>query len=374
MQKVGKQVLFLPTEEKNPRNGEGSFIRLKDGKIMFVYTQYYGDDWNDHAIARLAYVCSEDEGESWSSPRCLIEKDETALNIMSVSLIRLQNGEIGILYLQKEAGDDGVVCMPIFRYSQDECKTWSAPIACSKEYGYFVGNNDRLIQLKNGRLLMPLSYHGKSLQILTPGMIRFVYSDDNGRSWTLTDVKIRSSYSDDRQCQEPGVFELDDGRLWTYFRTAYGHQYQSFSLNDGETWSAPIPNLYFTSPDSPMLVKRVKDYVIAIFNPIGYHCLNTRTEAWRSPKRTPYVCAVSRDGGVRFDSTDKSFADGGFAPFIKNCVLLEDDLKNSYCYPAVLETKEGFLVAYYHSNDTEICLNSTKIIKITHEEMENALL
>ena len=164
--------------------------------------------------------------------------------------------------------DGGIVCMPMFRYSKDEAKTWSEPIYCTNEYGYFVGNNDRLIQLKNGRLLMPLAYHGERLEKLNPGAIRFAYSDDNGRSWNITDVKIRSSFSDEAQCQEPGVFELDDGRIWTYFRTAYGHQYQSFSYDNGETWSMPIPNLYFTSPDSPMLIKRVKDYTLAIFNPI----------------------------------------------------------------------------------------------------------
>ena len=34
MKKIGKQVLFLSTSEGNPRNGEGSFIRLKDGAIL----------------------------------------------------------------------------------------------------------------------------------------------------------------------------------------------------------------------------------------------------------------------------------------------------------------------------------------------------
>ena len=43
MKKIGKEVLFLSTCKENPRNGEGSFIQTKDGRIMFVYTQYYGD-------------------------------------------------------------------------------------------------------------------------------------------------------------------------------------------------------------------------------------------------------------------------------------------------------------------------------------------
>jgi hypothetical protein len=43
---------------------------------------------------------------------------------------------------------------------------------------------------------------------------------------------------------------------------------------------------------------------------------------------------------------------------------IEDDLNNGYCYPAIIECEGGFLLAYYHSNNTDCCLNSTKIIKI----------
>jgi hypothetical protein len=222
--------------------------------------------------------------------------------------------------------------------------------------------------------MAPVAYHGDAMTKLGAGSIRFLYSDDNGQSWQMTDVKIRPPFNDQTGCQEPGIYELDDGRLWTYFRTAYGHQYQSFSSDGGETWSTPAPNLHFTSPDSPMLVKRVGDCTLAIFNPIGYNCLNNLFEEWNSPKRTPYVCAVSRNGGLSFDPGAKTFANGNLADFTANCVLLEDDTSNSYCYPAVIETDNGFLVAYYHSNGSRVCLNCTKIKKVTFKELEGALI
>ena len=101
MKQIGKEVCFLKTGIKNRRNGECSFLRLHDGRIMCVYTKYYGDDWTDHAIARLEAIYSSDEGETWSESSLLIEKDEGALNIMAASLIRLTNGDLGILYLRK---------------------------------------------------------------------------------------------------------------------------------------------------------------------------------------------------------------------------------------------------------------------------------
>ena len=152
MKQIGREVCFLRTGKHNPRNGECSFIRLRDGGIMCVYTKYYGDDWTDHSIARLEAIDSYDEGETWSESRILIEKDKDALNLMSVSLIRLENGDLGVLYLRKSMKDDKLLCMPYFVRSSDEGKTFSEPILCVNKEGYYCVNNDRLIRLKNGRI------------------------------------------------------------------------------------------------------------------------------------------------------------------------------------------------------------------------------
>ena len=53
MRHIGRSVLFLAAKPGNPRNGESTCIRLRDGRIMFAYTEYYGDSWEDHAIAHL---------------------------------------------------------------------------------------------------------------------------------------------------------------------------------------------------------------------------------------------------------------------------------------------------------------------------------
>lgn len=370
MIKLGKEVLFLETSHENLRNGEGSFIRLNGGRIMYLFTQFYGTSRSDAAASRLAACYSDDNGESWSAPFSFMEKPEDALNIMSVSLLELQNGEMGLLFLQKEQTDKGKTCIPLYCYSMDGGENFTAPVPCFNEQSMFVVNNDRMIQLKSGRLIFPLADHGFNH---TPGKIRLCYSDDNGRVWHLTDVKVTSPYNDKTAFEEPGLFELDDGRLLMYFRTGYGHQYQSFSSDGGESWTVPAPNLYFTSPDSPMLIKRVGDYAVSIFNPMGYNCLATLTESWGSIKRTPFVLAVSTDGGVSFDSTNKSSSKGEMADFARKCFFIEDDTASSYCYPAIIEVSDGFLISYYHSNGTAHCLNCAKITKITWSELERAL-
>ena len=375
MKKVGKQTLLLTTSETNSRNGESSFARLSDGRIMHAYTEYLGASRDDHAAARISACYSSDEGETWTKPEVLIEKPENSLNIMCANLINLANGELGLLYLDIVALPSGYQTLtPKYCYSCDDGKTWSEAVSCVDEVGYFLVNNHRVIQQKSGRLLVPIAYHGNEQSKSTKASFRLTCSDDNGRTWKLMDIEIKSPYNDRIGFQEPGIFELDDGRLWAYFRTEYGHQWQSFSSDDGKTWTEPRPNFLFTSPNSPMLIAKVKDYVISIFNPLGFSCVNDRV--WHSetacgrPMRTPFICAISCDGGKSFDTTDKTFRPS----FASECVYIEDDLNEGYCYPAVIETKDGFLVSYYFSNGCkDNCLNCCKVTKVTWDELQDIL-
>ncbi len=381
MKKIGKEVLFIPTSQNNPRNGESTFVRLKDGSILLAYTEYYGTSWHDHATARICGVISKDEGENWGERFVILEKDEEALNIMSPSLFRMKNGMLGIVYLKKMLkAEDHVTCMPYFRYSDDEGKSWSAPVCCIEKEGYYCTVNDVVKVGKNGRVYLPASYHGigynprkgriKGENDNINAVIKLIYTDDY-KEWKVCNSEIRSPFNDVTGFAEPGVLELDDGRLWCWFRTAYGFQYNSYSSDMGNTWTKPRPNFHFSSPDSPMCVKKAGKYTLAIFNPIPFSPVTKNVELWGSAKRTPLVCAYTTDSGEAFDSTDKSLADGGIANFKKNLLMLEEDDTDSYCYPALLEVKDGFLVSYYHSNKTPICLNSTKITKVTFDEIEN---
>ena len=71
----------------NPRNSEGAFLTLKDGRILFVFSRYCGDTWLDHASADLAAITSADGGQTWSEPKVIFTCAEAGVrNLMSVSL------------------------------------------------------------------------------------------------------------------------------------------------------------------------------------------------------------------------------------------------------------------------------------------------
>ena len=43
----------------NPRNSEGSFVKLSDGTLYFAYSRYCGSSASDHAAARQSKFTAE---------------------------------------------------------------------------------------------------------------------------------------------------------------------------------------------------------------------------------------------------------------------------------------------------------------------------
>lgn len=59
-------VAQLLPDTNNPRNSEGDFITLKDGRILFVYSHYTGTSGSDHGSSYLAGRYSSDKGKTWT--------------------------------------------------------------------------------------------------------------------------------------------------------------------------------------------------------------------------------------------------------------------------------------------------------------------
>ena len=91
MKAIGKRVHAIPPVAKNPRSGEGDFIRLPDGRIMYAYSDYYTEGPSDHAPSRISAVFSSDEGESFGGYRVLIPPCEGIVNRMCVSFLPMQS-------------------------------------------------------------------------------------------------------------------------------------------------------------------------------------------------------------------------------------------------------------------------------------------
>ncbi len=322
-------VLDIEASKDNPRNSEGAFITLKSGRILFLYTQFYGGG-ADESPARIVSVCSDDAGRTWNrDPRVVVENTGRE-NVMSVSLLRLASGRIALFYLIKNSLHD---CRPWMQISTDEAQSWSAPRLVVDAPGYFVLNNDRVIQLGTGRLIAPVAFHRtrrsdpRDHRTWDSRAIALWYlSDDEGMTWREASDWWVLPLPSRTGLQEPGVVELPGGHLFTWARTDQGAQWGCVSTNAGWSWPPPAATA-LKSPISPASLKRLpgSDDLLAVFN--------DHSGAFPFPegKRTPLVAAISSDGGRTW-------------PVRK---LLEDDPKGMYCYTAIHFAGDAVLLGYF---------------------------
>lgn len=362
---IGKVVLDILPEKGNLRNSEGAFITLKDGRIMFIYSKFRADGFYDVASADLEAIFTSDEGEIWTDSRTIVSRtDHKALNIMSVTLMRMMNGDIGLYYLVRAGNND---LRPHLRRSSDEGGTWSAAELCIPPTGYYVVNNDRVVRLSDNRLIIPAAFHrngtasaeNPGIQWDSRGEVIFFISDDDGKTWREGDCKSMLPFNAHSVAglQEPGVIELKNGVLWAFTRTDMGFQYEMFSFNRGETWTAPQPSR-FTSPCSPMSMKRIPDTgnLLAVWNPIPYYNgIVQFSKSVDNAGRTPYVLAVSKDDGNTWEEMK----------------IIENEPLHGYCYCAIHFTRDSVLLGYCAGGpEDKSILSKLRIRKIRLSEIQ----
>lgn len=326
-------IVLLPPGEGNPRNSEGDFVELADGRVLLVYTHFFGGA-GDHAKAHLASRISSDGGKTWSEEEQVVVPNEGGLNVMSVSLLRLEDGRIALFYLRKNSHTD---CRPMLRTSDDEGKTWSeaTPVIGEDDenLGYYVLNNDRVVQLKSGRLLAPVAQHvGPGMPTRNNAALMICYySDDRGETWQRGQAAPRPPKigGNDVITQEPSVVELTDGRVLMFCRTNAGSQYVCHSEDKGETWSQLAPS-DIKSPLSPATMERIPSTgdLLLLWNDHSDIPENLRG------KRTPLRAAISQDDGQTWIHVK----------------TLEDNPHGWYCYTA-LDFVGGHALLAYCSGD-----------------------
>ncbi|MBQ2958030.1 MAG: exo-alpha-sialidase [Clostridia bacterium] len=336
------------------RHSEGAFLRMKDGGIYFAYSRFTGSG-SDAAPSNIAAMVSYDEGETWTEPETVIDaRIHGVRNVMSVSMMRMQDGEMGLFYIVKATRSINRI---ILARSKDEGKSFYSHTVCTlgDREGYYVLNNDRVERLMSGRLIMPLAFHRGgydegSAYFDGRAYDCFLCSDDDGRTWFESRDAVFPPFAHSNTgLQEPGIIELKNGMLWGYARTDQMAQYEFFSMDSGNTWTAAQPSR-FTSPPSPMKIKRnpATGDLYAVWNPVpNYNGKYTSRAGWG---RTPLVWSVSRDDGKSWSGPQE----------------IEGGPEHGYCYPAIFFTDDNAMLAAYCAGGPEdgACLCRLSIQKI----------
>ena len=223
--------------------------RLLNGRLIDVSDRT--GPKGPEAIARY----SSDGGRSWSAPQTLFVLPKEKGNWGLHNLLIDHRGELHLFYTaDANTAGKGLYQMRFDIYhvgSTNGRTSWKAPVLVRTGYH---GSMLSVIQLKNGRIILPICYltprvwsnRGKGSDGFTD-MGRFssgvVYSDDGGGTWQQASIelKVASPYIGADGIIEPIALELKDGRVWLLLRTQLGRFFESFS-QDGAVWTKPTPS------------------------------------------------------------------------------------------------------------------------------------
>jgi hypothetical protein len=324
---VAPEVVIAHTPDRS-FIGPGTF-RLENGDILMA-APWGRPPTNFEQLAATFPVPmlyrSTDGGRTWREQGRL--KIEWPLKGMvsdqGISFLRLQDGRLAIVLPRHVEGLHGGG-VPAISFSSDDGATWSAAKMLIEEDAAYYVMNDRLIQLKSGRLLVPVArkagkHEGDKDESLA------MLSDDGGASWRLS--RGRARLEKPRGMQEPCAVELADGRVRLLARTGAGSIHTSISADGGETWSEPEATT-LESPCSALTLRRAPDGRLVCL----YNHVKPLHEGAFFP-RTPLVYALSSDDGATWS-----------APVVIDASGVEHrDRQN--IYPSPCFTPEGMVVVW----------------------------
>ncbi len=244
-----------------------------------------------------------------------------------ITFLRLQDGRLAFVahrHVQSLHGGG----LPVISFSSDHGGSWTPAMTIGSPEGVWYVMNDRLIQMDNGRLVVPVSHMEQGTNqyegLRNQGLCFF--SDDGGINWkkSITVANI----DDERGMAEPCVAEVGKNKLLMLARTGSGYLYRSWSEDGGYNWSKPEPTTLLSACTS-LTLKTLPDRRLIVF----YNHAQPFEKGAFFP-RTPLVYAVSSDNGETWSEP----------------VCIDDDgmsnLDRQNIYPSVCFTREGMLVIW----------------------------
>lgn len=305
----------------------GDFAQLKDGTVLFSYTD------NDLKVIR-----STDQGKTWSEPSVLLPAVKPPAKGYNVhpSFLRLPNGDLMMAYIYATYPVTPYFGTNYYRVSNDEGKTWSDQFCYTPYPGYCIVHNDRLHVLSTGRIIATAEY--KMYMPSTEDHSGYVgmtfYSDDGGYSWYPSVNTVDMYGSDKVEVQEADVVELKDGRLLMFARTYSGWPVFAYSEDKGVTWGPPIARKDISMPYAGLTtVRRIPSTGDLLFIWIGGRAQDKVKP--QITRRSALTCAISKDDGATLLHQRNIAADP------------EDD----FGYQAVEFLPDGTALVGYHCRD-----------------------
>lgn len=254
------------------------------------------------------------KNNQWTKPVSVangIQPDGSRMACWNPVLYQVPNGELWLFY---KIGPNVAGWKAYIKRSADHGHTWSNAEALPEG---FIGPVKNKPVMVGSRILCPSSTEGNGWKV------HFEYTDDLGKTWhkmaPINDGKTMITI-------QPSILKYADGRLQILCRTQNRVLAQSWSTDNGDTWSAmeasPLPN----GNSGTDAVTLQDGRQLLVYNHVKPHDTLPRGKG----PRTPLNVAVTKDG-------KKWYA----------ALVLEDSPISQYSYPSVIQAKNGLVHIVY---------------------------
>lgn len=271
---------------------------------------YFGGTKERHPDVEI-YISRQVNGQ-WLAPVSVangIQADKTRLPTWNPVLYQVPGGDLILFY---KIGPKPSEWWGLMRSSKDGGISWSEPTKLPE--GYIGPVKNKPVLLSNGNLFCPSSKEGKGWKI------HFEVTADQGKTWRT----VGPIESNDLDAIQPSILDHGQGKLQILARSRNRALVESWSTDQGETWS-PLRKTTLPNNNSGTDAVTLKDgRQVLVYN----HVLPPGDLA-KGP-RTPLNVAVSKDG--------KNWS---------AALILEDSPISQYSYPAVIQTSDGLLHFIY---------------------------
>jgi alpha-L-rhamnosidase len=198
--------------------------------------------------------------------------------------------------------------------STDNGKTWSNREALPEGYLGPIKNKPVLV---GNTLICPSSTEKNGWKV------HFEYTEDNGRTWwksgPINDGKTLSAI-------QPSILKYKDGRLQVLCRSQNRTINESWSTDNGKTWSAMQASTLPNNNSGTDAVTLKDGRQLLVYN----HVRPADSLPRGKGARTPLNVAISKNG-------KKWYA----------ALILEDSPISQYSYPSVIQSKDGMVHIVY---------------------------
>lgn len=280
-----------------------SLLESKKGELLAVW---FGGSHEGNKDVKI-WISSNKKGQ-WSDPKVIADGNFAELGVFPLWNPVLFKSRSDKYFLFYKAGPNPREWWGMYKTSIDAGKTWSQAIRLPD--GILGPIKNKPIELPDGTILSPSSTESK---IGDSWKVHMERSTDEGKTWTKIQVDPETKFG----VIQPSILTYPDGRLQILCRSKQGNVIESWSHDQGLTWTN-LQRTELLNPNSGTDAITLQDgSQLIVYNPLipGKEWFNGRFKL---------NVAQSIDG--------KTW---------KDIMVLEDGTKEEYSYPAIIQSRDG---------------------------------